>query len=180
MKPLAPEPLGRLLSSDEQVLLCSDSSGDWTRVGANQMLDSAATDGVADVSRQGWADGGRYDGDVGRHARRVVGQHAARPAGRSHSVRPRGLDAAGEGRFAAARGVRRSHRHDHVRQCRSRGRLGCALHSRPGNESGDQPVAHRGRSDGCRGAILWEETPEKVMRKAGRAANRFGWRLLSG
>ena len=34
----APEPLGRLLSSDEQVLLCSDSSGDWTRVGANQML----------------------------------------------------------------------------------------------------------------------------------------------
>ena len=32
-----PEPLGRLMSSD-QVLLGRDAAGDWTRVGANQML----------------------------------------------------------------------------------------------------------------------------------------------
>ena len=37
LPPLTPEPLGRLMSS-EQVLLSADAAGDWTRVGPNQML----------------------------------------------------------------------------------------------------------------------------------------------
>ena len=101
--------------------------------------------------------------------RRVVGQQAAGLAGRSHFVRTRGLDAAGEGRFAAARGVRRSHRHDHFRRCRSRSpRWRCATFTPRERIPRDVPPRVTADLFVASGAILWEETPEKVDGKGGK------------
>ena len=171
--PGQPEPLGRLLPS-EQVLLCDNPPSGWTRVAANQVLIPQQVLALPTYRPKVGLNAGVTVEILGGTRARIVGQQSAGVAGRSRPVRASRADAAGQGRHSAASGVRRSSRHDHLRRCRVDRRAGGASSPRAGHESRERSAPRHGRSVGepagrSRGRRRSMERPE----------SRSGWRLRS-
>ena len=157
LSPVGPEPLGRLMSS-EQVLLSADTAGDWTRVGPNQMLVPQPLLVLPTYRVKVALTAGVTLDILGPARVRFVGQQSAGFARHPRSLWPGGADAAGPGRGAVAGGVWRPQRHDHL--CRSRvGRRDRRAAPRaPGTNPESGPSRIAADLYATTGGISWEET----------------------
>ena len=103
-----PEPLGRLLSSEqEQVLLSGNPANDWTRVGTNQMLIPQHVLALPTFRPRIGLTSGVTVEMIGGTRRRIVGQQSEGAFGHSRSVRTSRVDADWKRRHSAAGRVRR-------------------------------------------------------------------------